>query len=131
MTSLLRPCHHDLDGPPYDLEFRHRIPIAVESYRVGDDGLPLMYHGFYPAFGGLALCKRPLEISWRRNLRYCDGCGKEFSNPWVPVCESCWTQYVTDSDPYIGWQQVIDMDVRTLPVWTIRWFALNEKPWEA
>lgn len=88
-------------------------PMQHPSYRESDIGW-VWYHGYYleKKQGQMRILWCGLPEPWRRKqyIRECGGCGRKISNPWVPVCESCWKE--DNRDPYPSWEYVIELDRR-------------------
>jgi hypothetical protein len=86
-------------------------PMQHPSYRESDEGW-IYYHKFMMLGRGsdmrLVTCARPEVWRWKSYIRRCGACNGWFSNPWVPVCESCWDP---DDGPFPSWERVIRWDM--------------------
>lgn len=46
-----------------------------------------------------APCGKPAFLVWKSHEKYCDECGRSFSNPWSDVCLDC-----ASPGPYLSWK---------------------------
>lgn len=99
--------------PPVGIVCPHSniVPVSMQirEYRLDDNSLWIYYHGWIQN-GKLSseVCGKPELWRWRYYLRRCEECGQRISNPWVPVCSTCWAS----SQSYPSWNHVIRLDMR-------------------
>lgn len=88
--------------------------VQTRKFALDDDGNNIFFHSFVLQGKGRDVlwvpCARPELHVWRRYVRECGGCGDVISNPWVPVCESCWDS----AFPYPSWSYVLRKELRLI-----------------
>lgn len=100
-------------SPPVGEVCNHKslvTPMQLSDYRLDDEGKWIYYHGFEIVKKELIVCGKPELWRWKYYLRYCGGCNKLFSNPWIPVCPPCAAK--DTSHWYPTWDRVIQLDMR-------------------
>lgn len=97
--------------------------IQLPAFRYDDDDSWIYYHGFIVKESVRKdrevwnICGKPELWMWQYYQRECGSCGVMISNPWVPVCDECWSnelQGIGRLQPYPSWDFVIKTDMRLL-----------------